>query len=399
MAAARGFGPPFTTGAAMTTQYDEVESGGRYPLIDELLDETDELFDEADEAYGQFETSRPAARTPSGGGRRVAPQRTDYMSIEEFRRRANEQIRAGWTPILPKQVVLVTPKFDIDFDKFAANVAYELRHYIVYRTDGGKFARGLVRATGQLTAIHGELRKRNYPVGQKITLAAALYRRSHPEPTGRWMMSVQFALVNISPDEAEKVTASPAVTAQSDRNLAEKVLNWAAQAAKEPRWAGDRKKRIGDWAELARKVGYPKFLDLWHYNRDLVALFVQYQFRGKRKAMTGGKPPPYDGTYRGIPWRVYPFKLIMDECKKRDNCYAHVANQLALSERNILAMISEVHKAATELANLREQDIGISSWTGSLEAKFGDLAPFLRDLKKQLYDVRSLMGAFTKHPG
>jgi hypothetical protein len=45
----------------MTTQYDEMESGERYPLIDELLDETDELFDEADETYGQFETSRPAA--------------------------------------------------------------------------------------------------------------------------------------------------------------------------------------------------------------------------------------------------------------------------------------------------------------------------------------------------
>ncbi len=55
----------------------------------------------------------------------VSP-RTDYMPIEEFGKRANEQIQAGWLPILPKQVVAITPKFDNNFDIFAANVAYAL---------------------------------------------------------------------------------------------------------------------------------------------------------------------------------------------------------------------------------------------------------------------------------
>ena len=31
-------------------------------------------------------------------------QHDDYMTIEKFRKRANEQILAGWTPILPKQL-------------------------------------------------------------------------------------------------------------------------------------------------------------------------------------------------------------------------------------------------------------------------------------------------------
>src|SRR6185295_7714012 len=150
----------------------------------------------------------------------------------------------GWTPILPKQVVALTPIFNDNFDSFAANVAYELRHYIVYRTDAGYFARGLVRATGELAIIHEELRKQKYPTGEKITIAAALYRRSHKVPTSRWMMSIKFGRIHIAPDESEKVVASTAVTAQSDKNLAERVLDWVSQTANEPSWTGDRKKRI-----------------------------------------------------------------------------------------------------------------------------------------------------------
>ena len=330
----------------------------------------------------------------------MGAQHDNYMTIEEFRKRANEQILAGWTPILPKQVVAITPTFNDNFDSFAANVAYELRHYIVYRTDGGYFARGLVRATGELAIIHEELRKQKYPSGQRITLAAALYRRSHKVPTSRWMMSIKFGRVHIAPDKAEKIVASPAITAQSDKNLAEHVLDWAAQAANEPSWTGERKKRLGDWVDLARNVGYPQFLELWHYNRGLVALFVQPQFSNRRKAMTGGRLPPYDGTYQGIPWRVYPFKLIMAECKRKthvDDCYAHVANQLAQSERDIFSMIDDVYKATNKTAMAASQDTHPSSITGSPEARFGDLAPFLRDLKKQLNDVKSLMGTFTKY--
>jgi hypothetical protein len=326
--------------------------------------------------------------------------RTDYMSIEEFRKRANERLAAGWTPILPKQVVAITPTFNGDFDKFAASVAYEIRHYVVYRSDGGNFARGLVRATGELAIIHEELKAQKYPDGTKITLAAALYRRSHAEPTSRWMMSIKFGRIAIRPDESEKVTASEDITRESDRNLAERIFNWMDQAGNEPSWTGDGKKRIGDWAKLARSMGYPKFLELWHYNRAMVALFVQVQNFTKHRAMTGGKSPPYSGSYLSIPWRVYPFKAIMAECKKRtniDECYPVVANQLMVSERDLLAMIDDVYKATTKLGVAFGQDTRPDSWTGSPDAKYGPLAAFLKDLKKQLNDVQTLMGTYTKY--
>jgi outer membrane protein OmpA-like peptidoglycan-associated protein len=49
----------------MATQYDEVESGERYPLIDELLAEADELSDEAAGYADEFEAPAPP---PGRGG-------------------------------------------------------------------------------------------------------------------------------------------------------------------------------------------------------------------------------------------------------------------------------------------------------------------------------------------
>jgi hypothetical protein len=326
------------------------------------------------------------------------PNRTDFMPLEEFRRRMRMHIAQGWQPILPRQEVMLYPVFSANFDKFAASAAYELRHYIVYQSDGGVFARGLVRATGDLQKIHKDLRDQKFPEGQKVRLAAALYRRRHPDPTKQFMMSIQFAHVPIRAD-VEVVRASPAVTQQAEKNLAERVIRWAEQAGNEPKWSGDRKKRIADWARLARRLGYPRFLELWHYNRNLVALFVQFQFEHRRKEMTGGKAPPYDGSWGAIPWRVYPFKLIMAECKKRTNvndCYAHAANQLKQSEQDILAMIDDVYKAMLKYDSARSTDPRRPT-TGSPQMRYGSLAPLMLDLKKQLADVNTLMHPYTKY--
>src|SRR5258707_7378118 len=54
-----------------------------------------------------------------------------------------------WIEVCP-----IVVKFDSNFDEFAARVAYELRGKILYRTDGGRNARGLVRATGDLKTLH-----------------------------------------------------------------------------------------------------------------------------------------------------------------------------------------------------------------------------------------------------
>jgi len=321
------------------------------------------------------------------------------MSIEEFRRRANMQIEGGWSHI-PGEVFVIYPEFDLDFDKFAASVAYQLRHQIVYRSDGGVFARGLVRATGDLAILHKEMRDAKIPVNQKVSMAAAMYRRKHSDPTSRYMMSVRFGRVAITEHESIEVNASAQVTAQSDANLGGRILDWAEQAGSEPSWDSERKKRIADWAKIARLLGYPRYLELWHYNRSIVAKFVQVQFENQREQMTGGRPAPYDGSWGTENWRVYPFKLIMAECKRKtnvDDCYAHAANQLKQSEGNVLAMINDVYKAMIKYGSAHSQDFRPGSVPGSADAKYRDLAPFLNDLKKQLNDINSLMQTYTQY--
>jgi predicted SprT family Zn-dependent metalloprotease len=145
----------------------------------------------------------------------MAPsERTGFMPLEEFRRRMRMHIDQGWQPVLPRQEIIINPAFSASFEKFARSAAHELRHYIVYRSDGGLFARGLVRSTGDLQRIHKDLHDLGIKEGAKVRLAAALYRRKHAEPTRRYMMAVQFAHIPITGD-AEVVEASPAVTQQS----------------------------------------------------------------------------------------------------------------------------------------------------------------------------------------
>jgi hypothetical protein len=235
-------------------------------------------------------------------------QRTDYMAMEEFKKRAMEHMARGDQPLGETRMLVV--KFDSDFNRFAANVAYELRHLVVYRTDGGHFARGLVRQTGQLANFHRELLENSIANGTRVSVAARLYRRANPDPTLRWMMSVQFGRLVIA-TEGEQIYASPAVAEQSGKNLAELVLQHAAIVVENPHWSGDRQKRLRDWIKLAQQVGYPGFLDLWYYNRVAVFEYVNWDTtEGRRKAMTTRTAGnlPFDGTTGGMndaPWRNY----------------------------------------------------------------------------------------------
>src|SRR6266851_5127506 len=108
-------------------------------------------------------------------------QRTDYMAMEELKKRAQEHIARGDQPLGETRMLVV--KFDTNFDRFAANVAYELRHLVVYRTDGGNFARGLVRQTAQLANFHRELLETSIANGTRVSGCPPLpARQSRSDP-------------------------------------------------------------------------------------------------------------------------------------------------------------------------------------------------------------------------
>src|SRR5208282_1764915 len=107
-----------------------------------------------------------------------SPQ-TNYMPEEEFVMRREAAKRRGDIWMHTSGDLLVP--FDSDFDKFAANVAYAIRGLVVYRSDGGVFARGLVRASGHLKMYHDAQMAVTPPTnGTKIRLVAIFYRRKDP---------------------------------------------------------------------------------------------------------------------------------------------------------------------------------------------------------------------------
>ena len=154
----------------------------------------------------------------------MADVRTDYMPLEEFKHRAIQAIRRGDQP-LPKKVIPIEVAFS-SFDKFVHDVAYALRHEVVYRSDGGHFARGFVQASGDLAGIHEVLRKSETRPGAQIRLTALFFRRSHADPTMRWAMSVRFLprTITIDPDEDTIIHARSDVMSDLEKGLAQKVL-------------------------------------------------------------------------------------------------------------------------------------------------------------------------------
>ncbi|QCI67688.1 hypothetical protein [Phreatobacter stygius] len=343
------------------------------------------------------------------------PKRTDYMPTEEFARRALEQTRLGYKAM--GQTVTLNANFDTSFDQFAANVAHGLRHYVVYRSDGGAFARGLVRASQDLGLIHRDYLTSKLPNGTRIALAARLYRRQHMVPSDRWMMSVRFAKVAVTfgKDEAEIVRASPAIIAKSDKILAEKVLDHAIAAAYNPRWSGDRQKRIIDWVILAAELDYPAYLDLWYYNRVAVFEFVNWNTLDKRRAdmtrATGGKLP-FSGTTgsmggRGTfsappdtPWREYPFRNAIKKCRGRtnvDDCAGLVGNELKFAESEIFQSIREMEKQIKRAGMAANQDPFQSPIGAASDAVGASAAPFFKHVLAQLKDPKSLYATYMKY--
>jgi len=343
------------------------------------------------------------------------PHRTDYMPSAEFARRALEQTRLGFKPV--GQTLTIVASYDSDFDQFAAKVAHELRHYVVYRSDGGVFARGLVRASQDLSLIHRDYLAQKLANGTRVTLAARLYRRQHMQPGDRWVMSVRFAKVAIrfDKDEAEVVHASPAIVQQSEKAYAEKVLQHAINAAYNPSWSGDRQKRIIDWVILAAELDYPAFLDLWYYNRVAVFEYVNWNTLDKRRAdmtrATGGKLP-FSGTTGGMgghgtfsappntPWREYPFRNAIRKCHGRtnvDDCYGLVGNELKFAESEIFTSIQEMEKQIKRTSMAANQDPWQSPIGASSDAVGASAAPFFKHVLQLLNDPKSLYSTYMKY--
>jgi len=292
--------------------------------------------------------------------------RTDYTDREVFARHATESIRRHDKYTL--EIVKIVVGFDPNFDEFAAKVAYELRTRTIYRSDGGKNARGLVRASGDLAKLHYIFRTGSPPpaAGTKIGLIAILARRKDPRDTFRWIMSIRFNAPGWIDGDEMVVTASPAVTAKSDEQMMKNVIHYGALYFQDIH--NDKGRRITKMVEIADRLGYPRNQDLWYYSSEAVDNYMNWRNkapdeetnpnrpRGRMATATGGKLP-FDGDTGFplvIPWRIYPFRNAAQLCKGlvADECKVKVVSELIHTEAEIGRNFDVVLKRTAEASSI-----------------------------------------------
>jgi hypothetical protein len=347
----------------------------------------------------------------------MADVRTDYMPLEEFKHRAIQAIRRGDQP-LPAKVIEIEVAFS-SFDTFVHDVAFGLRHEVVYRSDGGHFARGFVQASGDLAGIHEVLRKSETRPGAQIRLTALFFRRNHADPTKRWAMSVRFLprTITVDPDEEDIIHARDDVMADLEKSLAQRVLDSVTTAVEGSawnppnRWGSDRVKRIRDWISLAYRVGYPAYLNLWYYDRRAAWWYCRWETKDSERARmvagTGGKMP-FNGGTGGVSgqWRHYPFKDAIAACRRADpdDCVAKAGNIMRIAESDIFQTISdlnhEVHRLAA-VANLGDPKSmlhPVSSMKGATSDLTGPTVDaFLKHFKTLLDDQTTLYAPYMRY--
>jgi hypothetical protein len=339
--------------------------------------------------------------------------RTDYMPTEEFRRREREQRRRGYEPIGPQSIPLQVD-FDANYDRFVASVAHGIRHHVVYRRDGGVFARGLVRSSDELKEIHDNLKKNAAHRAGKVRLDARLYRRKASVPSLQWAMYVVFESKDvIDEDEGEFITASYDVTYESEKKFAEDVVETADMITGNPawnppnKWGADRVLRLRDWVGLAKRVGYPRVLKLWYYNRRAVFLYTRFETTAtQRKSMTaqtGGKLP-FDGSTGNFgsyaPWRNYPFRQAVEECRRYrsvDDCADHIGDVLRHAESEIFESIREMNAAVQRLSPLASANPWQGMKGAASDATGPEVNAFLKHIGTLLRDPDSFYRPYTRY--
>jgi hypothetical protein len=301
------------------------------------------------------------------------PQRTDYYPSEVYARHVNEALKRGDKTFGDAHTYLVD--FDSNFDRFVANVAFGLRHYVTYRSDGGRYARGLVRDSEEIKEIHKQFLKSSPAKGSKLRLKATLGRRKSPIATERWALLVHFAadIMTFDKDEGEHIEASPDVADKSRKNLTEKVLHQAVLVAqnidRQNHNQGDRLMKV---VKMADRLGYPRCLDLWYYASDHVRIYFDIhttnEFRRKMTAQTGGKFP-FDGWItQSSPegWRHFPFKKMIKQCagQDADRCHAFINNALLELDSNTMGAIHHTNRVDAQYG------LGGASALGPLAEEF-----------------------------
>lgn len=266
---------------------------------------------------------------------------TAYSSPKQLERRLWES-RADGPKYLRSRVVTV--KFAESFDVFAARTAHELRESIYYKPDGGKVARGLVRASGRLKDIHREYQEDGSDEGDPIRLFVVFTRRMALPISNQWVLSIDFGKTQTEADfdsteEGDVVTRNP-------REMAAERLGRAILIAGNVK--GGKGNRIRAYLKLADTLKWPRNLDLWYYNPHAVRYFVNANEETRKIIFqkAGGRFP-LQGRLEGIQlqgrlnWVEYPFKELLPLIDDSTSVQ-RIQNWLGAMEENVTSSLKNL---------------------------------------------------------
>lgn len=229
---------------------------------------------------------------------------TDHTPLSVLVKRDNAAMGRGDQYVASTRIITV--KYAQNFDDFAANVAHKLRHWVVYRTDGGRFARALVRKSGSLEKLHKYWGTNNVTPGSPVELVATLYRRQDPLAFNRWVMEIFFdkPRAAVIDAEADIIVVARDRVEELRSTAMDRVIGIAVTLAE--KIPGEEGKRIRKSVEIANRFGSRAAMNLWYYNLNPMWTYIFNSTPNQRKEMTqntNGKMP-----FDGKGWRTYPFK-------------------------------------------------------------------------------------------
>lgn len=236
---------------------------------------------------------------------------SDYTPLKVIRDRAARSKAGGDTYYARVTEVLdgrgrgQRPRYRVNFNVFADEVAYGLREKIVYRTDGGKFARALVRANGHLKIVHDYYRTHEAKDGHPLDLTIILVRRQDRQPPFRWVMDILYKINDHIDGDEEVIVEDPErVSDLRCRRLDLLLSTIEVQLHSLPKPAA---RQLGRMIDIAESAVCPASLDLWYFNRAVMKDYISWRTdddtRREMTKHTAGRFP-FDGhTWPHGEWR------------------------------------------------------------------------------------------------
>ncbi|CDI02849.1 hypothetical protein BN873_350105 [Candidatus Competibacter denitrificans Run_A_D11] len=317
--------------------------------------------------------------------------RTDHTPLSVLKKRDNAAMERRDQYV--GSTSTITVKYALAFDDFAANVAHKLRHWIVYRTDGGRFARALVRKSGSLEKLHRYWNENKVPPGSSVKLVATLYRRQDPLAANRWMMEMFFEKpsadeINFDESDGEIVIVRRNRVKELQMTAMSKIIRVAVsfsyQNSVKP---GEEFNRILKMAGIAERLGSHKAWDLWYYNYNPMRVYIFNSTNSQKKEMTKATngAMPFDGrcAYTSSHWRTYPFREMAQKHGLKDlvEMTNGVTKDVLMYDQR---MLTGINKISADLSKIR-------SGGGTL---YKSAWPFVEHLQKLLESPDHLYYAY-----